>query len=274
MMGSYWEKMEMSEIRPRVLDGKVALVTGAGQGIGKAVALRLARDGAAVVAADVKLDAAQQTAEEVSALGGAAMAVAVDVRDVEQIQAMVDATVERFGRIDILVPCAGITQIKKMQELSVEEWDRMFAVNTRGLFFTIQRAAEAMIRQGGGAIVTVASVAGLGPRPFFVHYAASKAAVISITRSAAAMLAPHDIKVNTVCPGIVGTAMWDQIDEEMAREFGESLGQYRRQRLAGIPLGRFQTAEDVANTVAFLASPEAGNITGQSLNVDGGLHMS
>ena len=256
-----------------MLEGKVALITGAGSGIGKAVALRLARDGADIVAADIDLETAGATADEVRALGRGALDVQVDVRYVSQIQAMVDAAVERYDRIDILVPCAGIVQQRRMLEITEAEWDRIFDINCKGLFFTNQLVARQMVRQKGGAIVNISSGSGRGPRPFHVHYAASKAAVISITRSMAAGLAADGIRVNAICPGVVETRMWDQIDREMVTEFGQPMGEYRRQRLAGIPLGRLETPEDVANAVAFLVSEDASYITGQALNVDGGMQM-
>ena len=256
------------------LDGKVAIVTGAGSGIGKAAALRLAREGARVVAADLNRDSARATAEQIIGLGGSALDVRVDVRELPQIQAMVDAAVEKYGRIDILVACAGVVQMKRMLDISEADWDRIFDVNAKGLFFTLQAVARQMVRQASGTIVNISSVSGRGPRPLQVHYAASKAAVISVTWSAAADLAPHGVTVNAICPGIVDTPMWDQIDREAAAEFGGPLGEFRRQRVEQVPLGRLEKAEDVANAVVFLVSPEASYITGQALNVDGGFQMN
>ncbi len=255
------------------LEDKVALVTGAAQGIGRAVALKLAQEGARIVVADLNLEGARAVAAEVEALERATLPLAVDVRKVEEIRTMVDATVARFGRIDIAVPCAGIVQMKRLLEVTEAEWDRIFSVNARGLFFTVQRVGQQMVSQKAGAIVTMTSISGQGPRPFQTAYAASKAAVISITKSAAAAFAPHGVTVNAIAPGIVDTPMWDQIDQEMVKEFGEKPGEYRQSRRAMIPLGRLQTPEDIANAVAFLASPEASNITGQTLNVDGGFYM-
>lgn len=255
------------------LEGKTALVTGAGSGIGRAIALRLAGEGAGIVAADLNADGVRETLARIEGQGGSGIAVQVDVRDTSSLQAMVDRAVERFGKIDILVACAGIVQTKRMLDITPEEWDRIFSVNARGLFFTLQLVAKQMERQGGGVILNMSSAAARGPRPMYAHYAASKAAVISITRTAAAALAPSGIRVNAICPGIVETPMWDQIDREYAAESGRPLGEHRRQRAKEIPLGRLETAEDVANAAAFLVSDDASYITGQALNVDGGINM-
>lgn len=255
------------------LEGQVALITGAGSGIGKAVCLRLAREGASVVVVDVNPQAAAATAEEVRALGRDAMDVRVDVSQVSQIQPAVDAAVERFGRIDILVPCAGVVQMKKMMEVTEEDWDRLYDINVKGAFFTLQAVAKQMVKQGSGAIVMISSISAQGSRPMQVHYASGKAAIVNITWTAAATLAPHGIRVNAVVPGIVETPMWDAIDKQLEELYGVTGGQYRQERASQIPLGRLEKAEDVAAAIAFLVGPDASYITGQSLNVDGGFVM-
>lgn len=265
------------------LMGKVAIVTGAGQGIGKAIGLRLAREGADVVVAEYNPESASATAAEIQALGRRAFAHPVDVADVAAVRQMVAAVAERAGHIDILVNNAGVTQTKPMLEVSEEEWDRIVDVNQRGLFFCLQAVASQMVRQmreesgaagqarrSLGKIVNLASIAGQRGRPLEVHYAATKAAVISITQSAAIALAVYGINVNAVAPGVVVTPMWQQIDLERGRLLGLPPGAVLAQFMGTIPLKRVGQPEDVAAAVAFLCSADADYITGHTLNVDGG----
>lgn len=268
------------------LRDKIAIVTGAGRGIGKGVALRLAREGAHVVIAEYDPETAQQTAQEIQALGVSAMPYPVDLSDVSQIPPMVDAVVRAFGRIDILVNNAGRVQTKPMLDLTEEDWDRIVSVNQRGLFFCLQAVARQMIAQipeeirnsdraphSFGKIVNFSSVAGRSGRPNSTHYAATKAAVISITRSAALALARYNINVNAVCPGIVLTAMWQEIDQANQLMRGLEPGEWIRRSIETVPLKRVAQPDDIAAAVAFLCSPDADYITGQALNVDGGLEM-
>lgn len=256
------------------LSGKVAIVTGAGQGIGRVIALRLAQEGADVAIADLNPKTAAQTAEEIRQLGRRSVVVTVNLAQVSQISPMVGQVVKDLGRVDILVNNAGVVQIKPLLDVTEEEWDRVVDVNMKGLFFCLQAAARQMVTQGaGGRIINMSSVSGRGGRPDSSHYAASKMAVISITRSAALALAKYNILVNALCPGIVPTTMWDQIDEERAQLFGYAPGTARQRLVEMVPLKRVADPSEIAATVAFLASPDGSYITGQAINVDGGMEM-
>lgn len=253
------------------LIGKVALVTGAGRGIGQSIALRLADEGADVSAADIDRESAERTAADVRARARRAVAVRVDVSDVTQVEHMVESTCQSLGRIDILVNNAGVWGASPLLELTPEEWDRVFAVNTRGLFFCLQRAGKRMMENRSGTIINIASIAGLRSRPEAVHYGASKAAALSITRAAAPIFAPFGITVNAVCPGRVETPMNTQAEKTVADLFGLDLDASRSDAIAQIPLGRVASPNDIAGVVAFLASPDAAYITGHIVNVSGGL---
>jgi NAD(P)-dependent dehydrogenase (short-subunit alcohol dehydrogenase family) len=293
--------MELS-MQPRLL-GKVAIVTGAGQGIGKGIALRLAREGADVVVAEYNPQTAADTSQVIEVMGKRALAYPVDISDVAAVRRMVEDVVSQLGRIDILVNNAGAVQTKPMLELTEQDWDRVIDVNQRGLFFCLQAVAVQMIRQlpeelraaqvpadvfslkptqtdqpapqagSFGKIVNLSSVAGRRGRPLSTHYAASKAAIINITQSAALALAPYRINVNAVCPGIVPTPMWDQIDRDRGQLFGAQPGEAMAAFIQTVPLKRAATPEDVAGAVAFFCSPDSDYITGQALNVDGGYEM-
>ncbi len=255
------------------LDGKVAVVTGSGRGIGQAIAKRYAREGTAVLVSDLEPDPAAATVAEIEAAGGRAAANTCDVRDSDQIAAMFDAAEEALGPVDIIVNNAGYVAAARIVDETVEAWDNMFAVNTRGVFLGVQQAARRMIPRGSGCIINIASAAGKRGRANTMTYCATKHAVIGITRAAAIELAPHGIRVNALCPGLVDTRFWQTLDPLLTELEDSSAGTAWDRALPGIPLGRYEEAEDVANAAFMVASDDASYITGQSLSVDGGLVM-
>ena len=255
-----------------ILAEQVAVVTGAGNGIGRATALALARAGAQVAVVDVDAGAAKATAEAVAALGRRSLALDTDVGDLAAIDRMVQAVTGAFGRIDVLVNNAGVTRRAHIMDLTEQDWDRIMRVNAKGVFFCLQRVAREMIPRRRGRIVNIASIAGKGyAGTSNAIYAASKGSVISLTRTAAQQLARYDINVNAICPGITVTALSEANVAVRARDEGLSVEEMTRRRNAVIPLGRPNDPEDVAAVAVFLAGPAARNITGQSLNVDGGI---
>jgi NAD(P)-dependent dehydrogenase (short-subunit alcohol dehydrogenase family) len=254
------------------LSDKIALVTGAGQGIGKACALTIATQGADVAVVDINGQTAEQTASEVIALGRKGLALQADVGDVSDIDRMVRQTLDTFGRIDLLVNNAGVTRRAYIMDLTEEDWDRIHRVNAKGVFFCLQRVAREMIPRREGRIVNIASIAGKGYEGTSnAAYAASKGAVISLTKTAAQQLARHNINVNAVCPGVTNTALSQASLEIRAQQEGVSVEEIQRRRAESIPLRRANEPEDIAAMVAFLGSAGARNITGQSFNVDGGI---
>ncbi|MGH7353695.1 MAG: SDR family NAD(P)-dependent oxidoreductase [Candidatus Rokuibacteriota bacterium] len=254
------------------LTDRVAIVTGAGNGIGRAVALALARAGANVVAVDIDAGLATSAADAVAGLGRRSLPLATDVGDVASIDRMVRDVMAAFGRIDVLVNNAGVTRRAYIMDLTEEDWERIMRVNAKGVFFCLQRVAREMIPRKSGVIVNIASIAGKGyAGTSNAIYAASKGSVISLTRTAAQQLARHNINVNAICPGTTVTALSEDNVATRAREEGLSVEDMKRRRNAAIPLGRPNDPEDVAALAVFLASPGARNITGQSLNVDGGV---
>jgi NAD(P)-dependent dehydrogenase (short-subunit alcohol dehydrogenase family) len=246
-------------------DGKVALVTGAGSGIGRASALAFAREGACVAAADISQPSAQQTAERIRAAGGEAEVFRVDVANEPDVQNLVDAIVYRFGRLDYAHNNAGIGgDLAPVHEASRDNFDRVLAVNLIGVWLCLKYEARHMLAHGGGAIVNTASLAGLIGFPSNVAYSASKHAVIGVTRTAALEYAQHGIRVNAVCPAFVQTPMVDQLIEAGGPRWS-------LERLAHMqPMGRIGTVEDVAEAVVWLCSDAAAFITGIALPLDGG----
>jgi NAD(P)-dependent dehydrogenase (short-subunit alcohol dehydrogenase family) len=255
-----------------ILKDKVALVTGAGMGIGKASALAYAAAGAHVVAVDIDRAGAEATAEAVRTHQRKAAALQTDVGDVAAIDRMVEATIAEFGRIDILLNNAGVTRRADIMELDEADWDRIWRVNAKGVFFCLQRVAKEMIPRGGGRIINIASIAGKGyAGTSNAIYAASKGSVISLTKTAAQQLGPHQINVNAICPGVTRTALSEANLAVRAQKAGVSIAEMEKIRASVIPLGRPNDPEDIAAMAVFLASPGARNITGQSYNVDGGI---
>ena len=244
------------------LGGQTAIVTGAGRNIGRAIALELAGMGADVVVAEVDEASGERTAEEVRERGRRALALPTDVTRLADLQAMADRTVAEWGRIDILVNNAGIHRSAYTADVTEDDWDRLLAVNAKGVFFASQAVLRHMVKARRGNIISVASMAGKMGLKTSLVYGITKAAVISMTKSLAVAHAGDGIRANCVCPGIVETDMIFQID----REAGE-------QRVEQLPLGRIEAPDDVANVVGFLASGKSSYMTGQAINVTGGLVM-
>jgi acetoin reductase-like protein len=250
---------------------KVATVTGAAQGIGKAIASRLAQDGFAVALVDINTNALNEVKKEIESQGGQALALQADLTKLEDIQSAINRSAE-WGQMSVLVNNAGRVLINPFLEITEQEWDAILTLNLKTVFFATQFAVKQM--QGGGRIVNLSSISGRSGRPDQPHYAAAKCGVISLTQSAALAFASQGITVNAVCPGVVDTPMTTAIHEVRAKTLGITPEESLARMAAKIPLGRLEKAEDVAGAVSFLCSPDAAYITGQALNVDGGMEMN
>ncbi|MET3575260.1 3-oxoacyl-[acyl-carrier-protein] reductase [Bhargavaea ullalensis] len=245
------------------LEGKAAIVTGASRGIGRAIAIRLAAEGARVAVNFAgSEDKANETVSLIEEAGGEAFAIRASVTDADDVKRMVDETVSRFGSVDILVNNAGITKDNLLMRMKEDEWDDVLDTNLKGVFLCTKAVARPMMKKRAGAIVNLASVVGVAGNAGQANYVAAKAGVIGLTKTAAKELSARGIRVNAVAPGFITTDMTDKLPEEVKEGM---LGQ--------IPLGKLGSAESVANAVLFLASADSDYITGQTLHVDGGMVM-
>ncbi len=245
-----------------ILDGKTGLVTGAAQGIGKAIALRLAKAGAAVIVSDTNEEGIRTTAQEIQALGGKAEAIPCNVADSAQVDALVSKAVGSFQSIDILVNNAGITRDNLMIRMDEKDWDLVISINLKGTFLMTKAVSQVMMRKRYGRIVNIASVVGMMGNAGQANYAASKAGVIALTKSVAKEFSSRNITCNAIAPGFIETAMTQKLPEKVRDEYKNA-----------IPLRRFGSADDIAAAVTFLASDDAAYITGQVIPVDGGMLM-
>jgi 3-oxoacyl-[acyl-carrier protein] reductase len=244
------------------LEGKVALVTGSAQGIGKSIALVLARDGADCIISDVNLELAEKTAEEIRSTGRKALSVRSNVVDAGDVAAMMQAGIDEFGKIDILVNNAGITRDGLLMRMKDEDWDQVLNVNLKGAFLCIRAVSRTMMKKRSGRIINIASIVGAMGNVGQANYVASKAGLIGLTKTVARELASRGVTCNAVAPGFIETAMTQVLADDVKEKL-----------MAQIPMGRLGSTEDVAHAVRYLASDDAAYITGQVLHVNGGMYM-
>lgn len=254
------------------LNNKVALVTGAAQGIGRGIALRLAKDGFNLALVDLKADKLEAVKKEVEQLGRKVTTIAADISNRDDIYAAIDKTEKDLGGFDVIVNNAGIAQVQPIAAVKPEEVERILKINVEGVLWGIQAAAAKFIaRKQKGKIINASSIAGHDGFEMLGVYSATKFAVRALTQAAAKEYASAGITVNAYCPGIVGTDMWVEIDERFAELTGAPKGETYKKYVEGIALGRAQTPEDVASLVSFLAGPDSDYITGQAILTDGGI---
>jgi 3-oxoacyl-[acyl-carrier protein] reductase len=245
------------------LKDKVALVTGGARGIGQAIAMAFAKEGADIVVADVNLEIAQKTASEIESLGRKALALEMDVTNYEKVEEGINKILDKMGKVDILVNNAGITKDNLLLRMSQADWDAVINVNLKGTFNCIKAVSRPMIKQRSGRIISIASIIGLMGNPGQANYAASKAGIIALTKTVAKELASRNINANAVAPGFIQTEMTAKLPEDIKKKMMEA-----------IPLAKLGTPQDVANVCLFLASDESSYITGQIITVDGGMVMA
>jgi len=243
------------------LKNKVAIVTGARRGIGKAIALELAKKGASVVVSDINLEEQKQVVEEIKNLGQKALAIKADVTRKKEINSMIEKTINEFGQIDILVNNAGISGLKQFESMTEKDWDKVLDINLKGVFLCTKTVLKHMIQQKSGKIISIASIAGKVGFRGASAYCASKAGIINFTKELALELAPKNINVNAIAPGIIKTKMTKDMLEDKEQ---------RKGLMQSIPLNRVGKPEDIGKAAAFLASSDADYITGHTLVVDGG----
>jgi len=246
-----------------ILQGKVALITGAGQGIGREIALGFAKEGADIAVCDINLEQADQVRQDVEKMGRNAQAIKVDVTSYAQVEEAVNKILDKFKRIDILVNNAGITKDGLILRLSEADWDAVINVNLKGSFNTTKAVSRPMVKQRSGKIINIASIIGIIGNAGQANYAASKAGIIALTKTTAKELASRSINVNAVAPGFIQTAMTDKLPDDL-----------KAKMLSNIPLGRLGNVRDIANICLFLASEDSNYITGQTIVVDGGMVMA
>lgn len=254
------------------ITGKVALVTGGGQGIGRGIALRLAKDGADIALVDIREDRLEGVVKEIEALGRKATSFIADIGDRAQVAAAIDHAEATLGSFDIMVNNAGIAQIKPLADVTPEEIQRIYRINVEGTLWGIQLAAAKFIaRKSRGKIINACSIAGHEGYAMLGVYSSTKFAVRGLTQAAAKEYACHGINVNAYCPGVVGTDMWVEIDKEFAKLTGAPVGETYKKFVDGIALGRAETPDDVAGLVSWFAGPDSDYVTGQSILIDGGM---